>query len=104
MKRNFFLMSFGIAAMMMAANHANAQAGNCADHETVVTRLAERYGETRQSIGLGTNNAVIEVFASLETGTWTITFTQPGQLTCLVAAGQAFEHVVENLPVSGKPT
>ena len=98
MKRNLFLMSFGIGAMLLAANHANAQARNCADHDTIVARLAERYGESRQSIGLGNDNSVLEVFASMETGSWTITVTRPGGPTCLVAAGQAFAHLNEVLP------
>lgn len=98
MKRNLFLMSFGIGAMMLAANNANAQTRNCADHAAVVERLAVRYGESRQSIGLGTDNSVIEVFASLETGSWTITMTRPGGPTCLVAAGQAFQQISEALP------
>ncbi len=75
---------------------------NCGPRDAVVTRLAEGYGETRQSMGLGANNAVIEVFASLETGSWTITVTTPAGLTCLVASGQAFEELAEALPAKGK--
>ena len=67
----------------------------------MVDRLADRYGESRQSIGLGANNAVVEVFASSETGTWTITVTTPQGLTCLVASGQAFEALAEALPKPG---
>lgn len=63
----------------------------CADRERVVERLEETYGESRQSIGLGANNSVVEVFASLETGTWTIIDTNTKGLTCLVASGQSFE-------------
>ena len=37
------------------------------------------------------NNAVVEVFASSDTGTWTITVTNASGVTCLVASGQAFE-------------
>lgn len=70
----------------------------CADHATVVERLATGYGETRQSIGLGSNNEVVEVFASLETGTWTIAVTPAGGLTCLVASGEAFQQLTEALP------
>lgn len=72
---------------------------NCAPRDAVMERLAIGYGETRQSVGLGSNNAVVEVFASDETGTWTITVTQPGGLTCLVASGQSFEILAEVLPV-----
>ncbi|MGZ9812189.1 hypothetical protein ACXN5S_17135 [Pseudoroseicyclus sp. H15] len=80
-----------------------ALAANCAPHEDVVGRLAERYGESRQSIALGANNAVVEVFASLETGTWTLTMTRPGGLTCLIAAGVAYEVLAEPLPVGDEP-
>ena len=77
------------------------QSRNCGPREMVVDRLAEGYGETRQSMGLGSNNSVVEVFASSETGTWTITVTTPNGLTCLVASGQAFEELAEALPAKG---
>jgi len=80
------------------------QAANCATRDKVVARLAQSYGETRQSVGLGANNAMVEVFASAESGTWTITVTTPRGLTCLVASGQAFETLAEALPASGSDT
>ncbi|WP_457774734.1 hypothetical protein [Phycobium rhodophyticola] len=91
-------------AMMIVASAlpANAQsARNCAPRDMVVRRLAEKYKETRQSMGLGANNAVVEVFASAESGTWTITVTMPNGVTCLVASGQAFEALAEALPAMG---
>ncbi|WP_431358184.1 hypothetical protein [Thalassococcus arenae] len=83
------------------AGQAAAQTANCAPREMVIERLATKYGETRQSIGLGNNNAVVEVFASEETGTWTITVTTASGMTCLVASGQAFEELAEALPPKG---
>lgn len=77
------------------------QARNCAPREMVVDRLADKYGETRQSMGLGAQGAVVETFASGETGTWTITVTTPNGLTCLVASGQSFEPLAEALPPQG---
>ncbi|MEL6167309.1 MAG: hypothetical protein AAFR35_01370 [Pseudomonadota bacterium] len=86
----------------MAAEAAFAQAPrNCGDREIVVERLASTYGETRRSIGLGANNQVVEVFASSETGTWTITVTTPAGITCLVASGQAFEQTDGSLAPEG---
>jgi hypothetical protein len=80
-----------------------AQTGrNCAQREAVIGRLADGYGETRQSVGLGSSNAVVEIYASPETGSWTITVTMPGGLTCLVASGQSFEAVTDALPTKGK--
>jgi len=91
------------AAIYVAlATQANAQGPrNCGTRENVVTRLAEGFGETRQSVGIGANNAVVEVFASDETGSWTIIFTMPTGMSCLVASGQSFEEVAEALPAKG---
>lgn len=83
---------------LISTTDVAAQGRNCAPRDAVVERLASGYGETRQSVGLGANNAVVEVFASTETGSWTITVTVPGGLTCLVASGQSFERVAEALP------
>ncbi|MGJ8623479.1 MAG: hypothetical protein ACSHW1_11935 [Yoonia sp.] len=97
MTKIFFALSFGLG-VALAAMPVQAQSANCADHAQVVSALAARYGESRQSIGLSNDNTVVEVFASTDTGTWTITITQPGGPTCLVAAGQAYQHVAEDLP------
>ncbi len=81
-----------------------AIAQNCAPRDAVLTQLANRFGESRQSIGLGANNAVVEVFASAETGSWTITVTLTNGMTCMVASGQSYEAVAESLPVKGDDT
>lgn len=102
MKRQFLALSLGIGALLLATQHAFAQSNpNCAQRASVIERLASGYGESRQSIGLGENNAVVEVFASLETGTWTITVTVASGMTCIVAAGQSFEALTEQPAPSG---
>jgi hypothetical protein len=78
-----------------------AQGQNCGARTAVIERLAERYGESRQSIGMAPQGRVVEVFASLETGTWTITVTMPDGMTCLVASGQSFENLGEPLEPAG---
>lgn len=94
------LIFIGLLALL-AAPAAGQTASNCAPRQLVVERLADKYGETRQSMGLGANNAVVEVFASEESGTWTITVTSVYGMTCLVASGQAFERLTEALPAEG---
>lgn len=96
--KTFYALSLGIGVLLIATHHAFAEGSqNCAERTQVVQRLAEGYGETRQSIGLGAGNRVVEVFASIETGTWTITVTHPNGITCMVASGQAFETINEEL-------
>jgi hypothetical protein len=100
MNETTLCMTAALLAGVLIAAPAAAQNQNCAAHGDVVARLADGYGESRQSIALGANNTVVEVFASEETGTWTITVTTPGGPTCLVAAGQAYQAVNDPLPSS----
>ncbi len=74
-----------------------SQGRNCAPHAVVLERLANGYSEGRVSVGLGANGSLIETFANKATGTWTITVTSPSGLTCLVASGQSFETLNEDL-------
>lgn len=76
-------------------------AQNCAPRDTVLGHLSERFGEGRRAIGLVGQNQVMELFASSETGTWTITVTLPDGRMCLVVAGQAFESVSEAAAPAG---
>jgi hypothetical protein len=98
MKRKLYLMSFGFGAMILAANDVSAQTRNCADHAQIVERLATSYGESRQSVGLSSDNAMVEIFASAETGSWTIVVTRPDGPSCLIAAGQSFQQVADAVP------
>ena len=82
----------GVTAVMVClALPAAAQSGQCAPRDLVIERLAEAYGETRRSVGLASGDAIMEVFVSEASGSWTITVTDPGGITCLVAAGRAYE-------------
>lgn len=101
MKDVFLQATMGLGLLVLAADQVAAQQqGNCAPRDVVLQRLNENYGETRQAIGLGANNAIVEVFAA-ETGSWTITVTFPNGATCLVASGQAYEALAETLPAVG---
>ena len=93
----------GLIATTLLPSTAAAQQ-QCAPRPVVIEHLATNFGETRQSVGLAQGNRVVETFASLETGTWTITVTLPNGTTCLLAAGQSFETVAEALPPSGTPS
>ena len=100
MTRFFTRTCLAAAAMILVADAAAAQSSSarkCGQRDRVVQSLAAKYGESRQSIGLGAKNQVVETWASDETGTWTITVTHPNGMTCLMASGQAFENVSEKM-------
>lgn len=95
-------LALGFAGLILTPMAAQAQ-GQCATRDLVLSQLVDRYGETRRGMGLAANNSVVEVFAATETGTWTITVTMPDGRMCLVASGQGFETMTEDLPAKGKP-
>lgn len=101
MTPKLLLTGLSIAAIMGSTLMVKAQTQRCGERAAIVERLTSAYGETRQSMGLAANNAVIETFASEETGSWTIVVTGTNGLTCLVASGQAYEHLAEALPAAG---
>lgn len=96
-----FAVMFSLLLVLVWASSLDAQSRNCAPRDAVLERLADGYGESRQSIGMGANGAVVEVFANLESGSWTITVTNPHGIACLVASGQSFENLSEALPSKG---
>lgn len=102
--RFLHLAALTAAAALFVASTTQVSAQtqrNCGPRDAVVKKLAEGYGETRQSIGIGSNNSMVEIFASTETGSWTILVTMANGLSCLVASGQSYEAVAEALPAKG---
>jgi hypothetical protein len=81
--------SASVAAASAAA--AEGQPRPCADRASIIERLEKRFGEVRQAMGLNRGNSVVEVFASAETGTWTILVTTPNGVSCMIASGELWE-------------
>jgi hypothetical protein len=102
MNQTMFALSLGLGGMIAAADVAFG-APQCDTRDRVVGLLADRYGETRRSVGIAGESAVMELFAADDTGTWTITMTLPDGRMCLMASGSGFETVVEQLPARGQP-
>lgn len=101
MKTSFFALSLGFAGAVWAVFQADAAPANCAARGVVVERLHEKFGETRRAVGLARNKALVEVFASAETGSWTIVVSLPNGLSCLVASGKSWEQLHEARAVPG---
>jgi hypothetical protein len=104
MQQTFFALSLGFAGLVLATDRALGQpAPQCGPRAEVTAQLAERYGESRRAIGIAANTALVELFASDQTGTWTITVTGPDGTACLVASGEAFEAIAEAPSRPGEP-
>ncbi len=73
-----------------------AHAANCAARDLVVERLKIRYDESFAAAGLQSmreTQTMVEVWASQETGTFTVMLTTPEGLSCIVATGTDWHQV-----------
>lgn len=91
MTRDQITLGFALSAVLLASQ-ARADTMTCLDRATLVERLAGQYGESPQSVGLAGDDRLIELFASPDTGSWTLLVTAPNGIACLYAAGDHFER------------
>jgi hypothetical protein len=93
-------IAFLLLALPAQAQSAATARAACGPRDAVIERLAARFGETRRGLGLSSGqgrNGVIELFASDETGSWTVTLTLPDGRTCLLASGRHWEDRMDDL-------
>lgn len=100
MRRLFPIFTMLVGALLMAAPAFAQQ--NCGPRDQVILRLTTLFGEVRRGVGLG-GESIVEVYASEATGTWTILVTNTRGISCLVAAGQAWETVAPVALPEGDP-
>jgi acid phosphatase family membrane protein YuiD len=88
-------------AIIVAATPSMAQTV-CGKHADIVERLRSGYEEQQTSAGIAANGSLVEVFASKK-GNWTIIFTRPGGMTCLMAVGENWQVNKEPFKVVSGP-
>lgn len=78
---------FGAAALAPPLA-AQAQGVACLPRTALIERLEGRYKEHLAGGGLQNPQQLIEVWASSETGSFTVFVTRPDGVSCIVATGQ----------------
>ena len=85
-----------------------AAAAPCAPRELLLQRLAEDYGEAPLALGLTGNGALLELLVSPGGRSFSILMTRPpragapGQVSCLVAAGEGWRSAVPEAQREGQ--
>ena len=84
-------------ALLPAA--APAQPRACGPHDQLRSSLDERHGEARRAAGLTADGqAMMELYAAPESGSWTILVVLTDGRACLLAAGSAFQALAPPAP------
>lgn len=87
------LFVFWLVFMGLMTRPAHAQIVCTEDRKDAVARLASKYQEAPVSIGLAANGSIIEVFATRDGKTFTISLTTPEGMMCMMAAGENWESI-----------
>lgn len=100
--RTALTLALGTAAFgAMSLPAAAADNMICGKRDKIISQLQGKYGETARVMGFSKGAGVVEVFANERSGSWTILITNPTGMSCLMAAGEAFESV--DIPSSDAP-
>jgi len=71
---------------------AAAQQISCGDRDLVIEQLGAKFGERRVGMGMANPTTIFELFASKDTGTWTILQSDPSGRSCVMVTGEFWEN------------
>ena len=80
-----------VAAVLSVPATALAAPMACSPRQEVLSQLASKFKETPVAVGLANNGGLLEVLTAGDGETWTIIITMPNGMSCLVAAGEAWQ-------------
>ncbi|HQY44066.1 MAG TPA: hypothetical protein PK450_07800 [Paracoccaceae bacterium] len=99
MDRQLFALSLGFVACILLADRARAEeTPRCGPRAEIIAQLTGNWGEGRRATGLIGTSAVMELFVSDDTGTFSLLATLPDGRSCLIAAGDNFATLAPESP------
>lgn len=85
---------------VVAPGLARTQAA-CGERDAVVANLSETLNEVRRGGGSTGTATIFEVWASEETGTWTILISTPNGQACVMASGDGWRDEATEMSTAG---
>lgn len=67
----------------------------CLAYDQAAAHLSKQYAERPVGVGLKTDGNVLQIFASRKTGTWTLLSIRPDGTSCVIAAGQHWQEIID---------
>ena len=87
--------TFLALGLLLACKAAVAEEPRCTTQSEITKQLEERYGEVPVSLGLSSAGKLVQVFSTEDGATWTLVFTQPDGLSCVVATGRYWQMATQ---------
>lgn len=89
------LVVLSVLALPSAVASASEDSMACGARNEMLGHLAGKYDEEPVAMGLATNGSLVEVLSNANGGSFTIVYTTPEGLTCMMAAGSNWEMIRE---------
>lgn len=94
MSRTALALAAIIGAALAAPSPAAAQnAQACGKRIDILKHLTGQYQEQPVAIGLADNGSLVEILTTTDGATWTLIFSLPNGVSCLVATGKDWQTV-----------
>ena len=96
------LTAAALATLAATPLVAQSNLGPCGERDYFVDKLSETYAEEPVAGGLQSEDSLVEIWASEETGTFTILVTDPSGLSCVAFTGDTFQKSAPLQAVKGE--
>lgn len=97
------MLRIATALLLMTGMAAPAAAQHvCASRDALMQSLADDFKEAPAALGISDGGNVVELLTSGEGGTWTILMTTPDGTSCVIATGQQWEPLPQQVAL-GEP-
>jgi len=97
----FVLPALAFALLVAPAASDAIAEGNesmaCGDRDKMLSHLSQNYSEKPVAMGLATNGSIVEVLSTKAGDSFTIVYTTPTGLTCLMAAGSNWQFIKKQI-------
>ena len=87
----------GTALAVFSSAAAAQSQSQCNTRDSVLSLLASKYKEAPVAVGVTNTGGLVEVLSTGDGNTWTIIVTTPQGMSCLVAAGEGWRALEQDL-------
>lgn len=82
-----------LAAAVLSSPAMATPSMPCHTAVEIAKQLSGKYNEAPVAFGVQSNGNLLQVYASEDTGTWTVVSTTPAGVSCIVADGKGWQRI-----------
>ncbi len=93
--RSLTVAALTLGLLLGATSAARAQPV-CMSHDDLARQLQKQFAEAPVANAVANNGALVELYATRDRSGWTLTMSRPGGMSCVLVAGEEWNHFPES--------